>query len=60
VTTPLIAPRLFLATSVLAPELMLSSDAVRAHLTAAAMADATGGHLLLDGRLYHAAAGMMT
>ena len=40
----------------LAPELILSSDAVRAHLTAAAMADAVGGQLLLDPRLYHAAA----
>jgi phosphohistidine phosphatase len=40
----------------LAPELILSSDAVRAHLTAAAMADAVGGQLLLDARLYHAAA----
>jgi phosphohistidine phosphatase len=38
----------------LVPELILSSDAVRAHLTAAAMADATGGRLLLDPRLYHA------
>jgi phosphohistidine phosphatase len=40
----------------LAPELILSSDAIRAHLTAAAMADATGGQLLLDPRLYHATA----
>ena len=39
----------------LAPELILSSDAVRAHLTAEAVADATGGQLLLDPRLYHAA-----
>lgn len=38
----------------LIPELILSSDAVRAHLTAEAMADATGGQLLLDPRLYHA------
>ena len=38
----------------LAPELILSSDALRAHLTAAAMADATGGQILLDPRLYHA------
>ena len=40
----------------LVPELILSSDAVRAQLTAAAMADATGGPLLLDPRLYHASA----
>jgi len=40
----------------LAPELILSSDAVRARLTAAAMADTTGGQLLLDPRLYHATA----
>ena len=38
----------------LAPELIVSSDAVRARLTAAAMADATGGRILLDPRLYHA------
>ena len=38
----------------LGPELILSSDAVRAHLTAVAMADATGGQLLVDPRLYHA------
>ena len=38
----------------LIPELILSSDAVRAHLTAEAMADATGAELLLDARLYHA------
>ena len=40
----------------LAPELIVSSDAVRARLTAAAMADATGGRILLDPRLYHASA----
>jgi phosphohistidine phosphatase len=40
----------------LAPELILSSDARRAHQTAAAMADATGGPMLLDPRLYHASA----
>lgn len=38
----------------LAPELILSSDAVRARQTAAEMADATGGKILLDARLYHA------
>ena len=40
----------------LSPELIISSDAVRARLTAAAMAEATGGQVLLDGRLYHASA----
>lgn len=40
----------------LAPELILSSDAVRAQTTAEAMADATGGRLVLDPRLYHATA----
>jgi phosphohistidine phosphatase len=40
----------------LAPELILSSDAVRARVTAEAMADATGGQMLLDPRLYHASA----
>src|SRR5687768_9096046 len=40
----------------LVPELIVSSDAVRARLTAAAMADATGGRILLDPRLYHASA----
>jgi phosphohistidine phosphatase len=40
----------------LAPELIVSSDAVRAHVTAVAMADATGGRMLLDPRLYHATA----
>jgi phosphohistidine phosphatase len=40
----------------LAPELIVSSDAVRARLTAEAMADATGGRILLDPRLYHASA----
>ena len=40
----------------LAPELILSSDAVRAQVTATAMADVTGGQLLLDPRLYHATA----
>lgn len=40
----------------LAPELIVSSDAVRTRLTAAAMADATGGRILLDPRLYHASA----
>src|SRR5688572_28494879 len=40
----------------LAPELIVSSDAVRARLTAGAMADATGGRILLDPRLYHASA----
>jgi len=38
----------------LRPELIVSSDAVRARMTACAMADATGGQLLLDPRLYHA------
>ena len=39
-------------------ELIISSDALRARLTAQAMADATGyrGQLLLDPRLYHASA----
>ena len=40
----------------LLPELIVSSDAVRARMTACAMADATGGQLLLDPRLYHAGA----
>ena len=40
----------------LAPDLIVSSDAVRAQLTAAAMADATGGRMVLDPRLYHATA----
>jgi phosphohistidine phosphatase len=40
----------------LSPELIISSDAVRARLTAEAMAEATGGQLLLDARLYHASA----
>jgi len=37
-------------------ELIISSDALRARLTAQAMADATGyrGQILLDPRLYHA------
>jgi phosphohistidine phosphatase len=50
------APRIarFAREEGLAPELILSSDAVRAHLTAAAVADGTGGQLLLDPRLYHA------
>ena len=38
------------------PELIVSSDAVRARLTATAVAAATGGQLLLDPRLYHASA----
>ena len=39
-------------------ELVISSDAVRARLTAEAMAQATGynGQILLDPRLYHASA----
>ena len=39
-------------------ELIISSDALRAGLTAQAMADATGyrGQLLMDSRLYHASA----
>ena len=39
-------------------ELIISSDALRARLTAQAMADATGyrGEILLDPRLYHASA----
>ena len=37
-----------------APELILSSDAVRAQVTAEAVAGVTGGQLLLDPRLYHA------
>jgi len=43
----------------LAVELIISSDALRARLTAQAMADATGyrGAILLDARLYHARAG---
>jgi phosphohistidine phosphatase len=42
----------------LTAELIISSDAVRARLTAEAMADATGyrGEILLDPRLYHATA----
>ena len=39
-------------------ELIISSDAIRAHLTALAVADAAGyrGQILLDERLYHASA----
>lgn len=42
----------------LSAELIISSDALRARLTAEAMADATGyrGPILLDPRLYHASA----
>ncbi len=40
----------------LSPELIVSSDAVRARMTATAIAAATGGQLLLDPRLYHASA----
>ena len=40
----------------LSPELIISSDAVRAGITSAAMAEATGGKILLDARLYHASA----
>ena len=40
----------------LSPELIISSDAVRARLTAEEMANATGGQILLDPRLYHASA----
>jgi phosphohistidine phosphatase len=42
----------------LSVELIISSDALRARLTAEAMADATGyrGQILLDPRLYHATA----
>ena len=40
----------------LVPDLIVSSDAVRARLTAEAMADATGGQMLVDPRLYHASA----
>lgn len=42
----------------LAAEVIVSSDALRARLTAQAMADATGyrGQILLDPRLYHASA----
>ena len=42
----------------LAAELIVSSDALRARLTAHAMADAAGyrGRILLDPRLYHASA----
>jgi phosphohistidine phosphatase len=42
----------------LSADLIISSDAVRARLTAAAMAGATGyrGQVLLDPRLYHAGA----
>ena len=42
----------------LSVELIISSDALRARLTAQAMADATGyrGQILLDPRLYHASA----
>jgi phosphohistidine phosphatase len=36
------------------PELIISSDAVRARLTAAPMGEATGGRVLVDPRLYHA------
>lgn len=38
----------------LSPQLIISSDAVRARLTAAAMAAATGGQMQLEPRLYHA------
>ena len=50
------APRMgqFARDEQLLPELIVSSDAVRARMTASAMADATGGQLLLDPRLYHA------
>ena len=43
----------------LAPELVISSDARRARLTAEAMAEAAGytGTILLDPRLYHAGVG---
>lgn len=52
------APRMgqFARDERLSPELIVSSDAVRARLTAKAIADATGGQLLLDPRLYHASA----
>ena len=40
----------------LVPDLIVSSDAVRARLTAEAIADATGGQMLVDPRLYHASA----
>ena len=52
------APRMgrFVRDEQLDPGLIVSSDAVRARLTAAAIADATGGRLLLDPRLYHASA----
>ena len=52
------APRIasFARDEGLVPELILSSDAVRAYRTAADMVDATGGRLLLDPRLYHATA----
>lgn len=42
----------------LSVELIISSDALRARLTAQAMADAMGyrGQILLDARLYHASA----
>jgi phosphohistidine phosphatase len=52
------APRMgqFARDEQLLPELIVSSDAVRARMTASAMADATGGQLLLDPRLYHAGA----
>ena len=43
----------------LSPELVISSDARRARLTAEAMAEAAGytGTILLDPRLYHAGVG---
>jgi phosphohistidine phosphatase len=52
------APRMgrFTRDQHLDPELIVSSDAVRARLTASAIAAATGGRLLLDPRLYHASA----
>jgi len=52
------APRMgrFARDEQLCPELIVSSDAVRARLTASAIAAATGGQLLLDPRLYHASA----
>ena len=40
----------------LVPDLIVSSDAIRARLTAEAIADATGGQILVDPRLYHASA----
>jgi phosphohistidine phosphatase len=52
------APRMgqFLRAEGLCPDIIVSSDAVRARRTAEIIARITGGQLLLDSRLYHASA----